>query len=134
MFTLIDDGRAVEARARVTGDAVRLMADDVRAALGWEVTDEGLCGHGVCIPVPEGAALAGPDGLDLAALARLLGRPLAMDLAEGAVFLGASARDRAQALRSLEAPDFALPDLGGRLHSLHAHRGTKVLLVVYASW
>lgn len=134
MFTLIDNGRALETQARIAGDAVRLAPDEVRAALGWELTEEGLCGHGVCIPVPDGAGLASADGIDLAALARLLARPLAVDLAEGAAFVGAAARDRAQALRSLEAPDFTLPDLDGRLHSLHEHRGQKVLLVVYASW
>ena len=30
--------------------------------------------------------------------------------------------------------DLSLPDLDGRLHSLAEHRGTKVLLVAYASW
>jgi hypothetical protein len=48
--------------------------------------------------------------------------------------LGQSARDRADALRSLEAPDFTLPDSGGRPHSLSEHRGKKVLLVTWASW
>ena len=32
------------------------------------------------------------------------------------------------------APDFTLPDLEGRLHSLSEHRGKKVLLVTWASW
>jgi len=41
---------------------------------------------------------------------------------------------RARALASLEAPDFTLPDLDGRLHTLSNHRGKKVLLVAYASW
>ena len=48
--------------------------------------------------------------------------------------LGAAAADRAAALRSLEAPDFTLPDRTGRLHSLSEHRGKKVLLVSWASW
>ena len=32
------------------------------------------------------------------------------------------------------APDFSLPDLHGRMHTLSAHRGKKALLIVYASW
>ena len=48
--------------------------------------------------------------------------------------LGNAASDRAAALASLEAPDFTLPDLDGRLHSLSEHRGKKVLLIAYASW
>jgi peroxiredoxin len=41
---------------------------------------------------------------------------------------------RAERLLSLEAPDFALRDLDGRLHTLAEQRGTKVFLVAYASW
>jgi peroxiredoxin len=45
-----------------------------------------------------------------------------------------SARVRAERLLSLEAPDFTLPDLDGRPHTLSSHRGKKVFLVAYASW
>jgi AhpC/TSA family protein len=62
------------------------------------------------------------------------GRPVAVDLDERAAYLGVSAAERAKALASLEAPDFTLPDLDGRPHSLSEYRGKKVLLVAYASW
>ena len=62
------------------------------------------------------------------------GRPVALDVDERAAYLGVSASSRAKTLASLEAPDFTLPDLDGRLHSLSQHRGKKVLLVAYASW
>ena len=61
-------------------------------------------------------------------------RPLAVDREEGVAYLGGSAATRGARLASLQAPDFSLPDLEGRRHSLSAHRGTKVLLVAYASW
>jgi hypothetical protein len=48
--------------------------------------------------------------------------------------LGVGAAARSDALRSLEAPDFTLPDLEGRRHSLSDQRGKKVLLVTWASW
>ena len=32
------------------------------------------------------------------------------------------------------APDFSLPDLSGRRHSLSGQRGKKALLIAYASW
>jgi peroxiredoxin len=51
-----------------------------------------------------------------------------------AAFLGASARERSQALAAQQAPDFSLPDLDGRLHTLREHRGQKILLVAWASW
>ena len=68
------------------------------------------------------------------ALAAAGDRPLAVDRDEGVAYIGASAIARAAQLASLEAPDFRLPDLDGRLHSLSEHRGKKVLLVAYASW
>jgi len=70
----------------------------------------------------------------LAALWRLLGRAVAQSARGDAWVLGTSSGERAQALRSLEAPDFALPDQDGRLHTLSEHRGKKVLLVTWASW
>ena len=61
-------------------------------------------------------------------------RPLAVDREERVAYLGVSAAVRAARLASLAAPDFSLPDLTGRRHSLSEHRGKKVLLVAYASW
>ena len=61
-------------------------------------------------------------------------RPLALDVDERAAYLGASAAERGAQLATLQAPDFTLPDLSGRLHSLSDYRGKKVLLVAYASW
>ena len=72
--------------------------------------------------------------VDVAAFWRHLGKPLAHSTDGTAWVLGAGAADRAAALRSLEAPDFTLPDRDGRPHTLSAHRGTKVLLVSWASW
>ena len=34
----------------------------------------------------------------------------------------------------LTAPDFSLPDLEGREHSLSDYRGNKVFLATWASW
>jgi hypothetical protein len=116
MFTVIDQGRATEVDARVDGERVRLSPDALRRALGWEVHDGTL----------------GP--LDLAEVAGAHGRPLALDVAEGAAYVGAAAGERAQALASLVAPDFTLPDLAGRSHTLSAYRGQKILLVAWASW
>jgi hypothetical protein len=74
------------------------------------------------------------DGVEVATRAQAEGRPVAIDRDERAAYLGVTARERIEALTSLEAPDFTLPDLDGRLHSLRDHRGRKVLLVAYASW
>jgi hypothetical protein len=134
MLTIIDAGRAVDVQARVEGDRVLLSPEALRDALGWELHDGTLCNDAMCVPLPAGSSLASGGSLDLAEIARVLDRPLALDVAEGAAYLGASARERADALSSLVAPDFTLPDLAGRPHSLAEQRGNKVLLVVWASW
>lgn len=133
-FTLIDDGTATVTDATVTGERVALSPATVRDVLGWTLESQGLCHGDVCIPVRRRDDLVGPHGIDLATLADLLGRPLALEAAAGAACLGASAQDRGSRLASLEAPDFALPDLEGRRHALSDYRGRKVLLVAYASW
>jgi len=134
MITLIDDGRTVKADAVVHGDAIRLSPDALRNALGWGLKAEGLCRAATCVPVRDRAALVHDDGIDLAAFARLLDRPLAVDAEERVAVLGAPAAERAVRLASLEAPDFTLPDLAGRAHSLRDQRGKKTLLIAWASW
>jgi hypothetical protein len=142
-FTLIDGAgpeshagrtRPVETAARIDGERVLLPAASVREAFGFELKPEGLCRGELCVPVRDRAALVDGDAIDLAALARVLGRPLACDVAERTAVLGVSADERARRLASLEAPDFTLPDLTGKQHSLSQHRGKKVLLIAYASW
>ena len=42
--------------------------------------------------------------------------------------------DQRQGLASLTGPDFSLPDMAGKMHSLAEFRGKKILLVTWASW
>ncbi len=133
-LSLIDGDRAVAVPASISGDAVRIAADALSEATGWKLEPRGLCRGEVCVPVRDPAALADESGVDLAAFARALGRPLALDVAERAAALGTGAAERSASMETLEAPDFTLPDLAGRMHSLSDHRGKKVLLIAYASW
>jgi peroxiredoxin len=133
-MTIIDDGNVHEVPARIDGDAVYLSPATLRDALGWELKPEGLCRGSVCVPVRDGSGVVVDGEVDLAAVARLLGRPLALDTAERAAVLGVAAEQRAAALAALAAPDFELPDLAGTPHRLSEQRGKKVLLVAYASW
>jgi len=133
-MTLIDEGRVVPLDVTLHGDAVRISPDALAAALGWRLEAQGLCRGDVCVPVRDRAALVSPDGIDLAALARAFDRPLALDADERVAVLGASAAERGARLESLEAPDFALPDLAGRTHALRDQRGKKTLLIAWASW
>ena len=45
-----------------------------------------------------------------------------------------AASDRSNKLQSLDGPDFTLPDITGKLHSLSDFRGRKVFLATWASW
>lgn len=133
-FTLIDGDRAVPLRASVDGGSVRVAPDVLRDGTGWELKPEGLCQGDLCVPVRDRALLADARGVDLAAFARAQDRPLALDVAERAAALGTSAASLCARLATLEAPDFSLPDLNGRLHTLSEHHGKKALLIAYASW
>ena len=131
-LTLLHDGRSDEL---TVADSARptLAPEALEATLGWKLQPEGLCRGLVCVPVDQ-ATLVGDDGIDLRVFAEALQRPLVTDEKHAVAALGASHHDRAEALDSLDAPDFTLPDLDGNLHSLSDERGKKVLLVAYASW
>ena len=131
-LTLLHDGRSDEI---AVADPARPAIPEavLEATLGWDLQPEGLCQGPMCIPVDQ-SALVREDGLDLGVLAGALQRPLVTDEKHAVASLGASHHERGEALASLEAPDFTLPDLGGNLHSLGDQRGKKVLLVAYASW
>ena len=133
-FTILDNGAQSQVDAVVGQDTVWLSFNALKTALGWERKPEGLCQGDVCIPLEDEEDLLSDDGVDLAALAELLTRPLALDPEERVAYLGEAARDQSAHLMSLRAPDFSLPDLDGKLHSLSDQRGRKVLLVAYASW
>jgi cytochrome oxidase Cu insertion factor (SCO1/SenC/PrrC family) len=60
-------------------------------------------------------------------------QPVARDAALSTWYFGLRA-DQRQALSSLQAPDFTLPDAAGKPHSLSDFRGKKILLVTWASW
>ena len=133
-LTLLDEDSPLEVPAVVDGDGVRLAPDVVQRSLGWHLEAAGLCRGDTCVPVRPEQGVLRDDGLDLRVLASVLDRPLALDVDERIACLGASAAERGHQLRSLDAPEFTLPDVGGRPHSLSEHRGRKVLLLAWASW
>ena len=82
-FTLLADGRVCETRATIAGDHVHLTPAALHAVLGWELKPQGLCKDDRCLPVRDRGGLMTPDGIDLAAFAALLARPLAIDFDAG---------------------------------------------------
>jgi hypothetical protein len=133
-FALLADGGAWVGEVAVEDGRVLLAPADLPEAVGFELKPEGLCRGPLCVPTASRRDLRVADSVDLAVLAEILDRPLALDLESGAAALGESAADQRQRLETLEAPDFELPDLEGRLQRLSSHRGKKVLLHAFASW
>ena len=123
------------------GDELWLSGHDLERTTGWAMKPEGLCKGELCVPVPPGRRAEfvrgdalNPTTLNVTAIWRYMGHPVAHDAAGETWVLGTGATDRASTLRSLEAPDFALPDLAGDIGTLSRHRGRKVLLATWASW
>ena len=114
----------------MSAERVTLVDDGVPGVV------EATVGAGRLALAPEAARklLGAPGPTDLVEVAAALGRPVAVDAAEHAAYLGIGAAARGRALAALSAPDFTLPDLDGRSHRLSAYRGRKVLLIAYSSW
>ena len=128
--------RAVTARAEC--DNLWLSAAELAKVSGWELKPEGVCKGGVCVPIPVGREVDfvrdNRQSFNLASFARLLGQPALHDDKIGVWYFGQDAGTRRATLKSLEAPDFELPDLDGKMHRLSDYRGKKVLLAAWASW
>jgi hypothetical protein len=100
---------------------------------GWAIKPEGACRDERCVPLPPTATAAGQDGqVDVRVIAQHLGMPLVHEASSGLWALGPQASTRS--LTSARAPDLVLPDMYGQLFDLATLRGTKVLLLAWASW
>lgn len=106
----------------------RVPADEFERIAGWQSKPEGLCRGDRCVPFVAADATV----IDLAAAARALAMPVVYDEAHGLWALGAEAGGRA--LNNALATELELPDFDGRPFRLGSLRGTKVLLVAWASW
>ena len=135
--TLLTNGHAGRpAGARTDRDALLIPLATLEGSTGWDLKPEGACIGERCVPLPRGreAEFVRDGAFDITALARHLGQPIVRDAASETWVIGEAASDRAAALESLIAPDFTLPDLDGRMHSLSDYRGRKVFLATWASW
>jgi len=137
MITVLHEQcETVSSTARADGEHLWIGAGEFERATGWSLKPEGFCRGDICVPVPAGraAALVAGDAVNASAFWRRLNNPVVHDAAGEVWVLGPSATDRSTSLQSLEAPDFALPDLAGVERTLSEHRGKKVLLATWASW
>jgi hypothetical protein len=138
--TVIYDDAATEiASAETEAGQLWISAEDLKRATRFELKPQGVCRDELCFPLPKARAKefvrtrSGRQWFNLSAFAQLVGQPVAHDEALSTWYFGLRA-DQRERLASLQAPNFTLPDMEGRLHSLSDFRGKKVFLVTWASW
>ena len=140
--TVVYDDVAVEINsAEIEAGQLWLATDDLVRATRFELKPQGVCRNEKCFPLPEASRQElvrnGSDKtwFNLTAFAQLMHQPVAHEnTSELSAWYFGLRSDQRQELASLQAPDFTLPDLDGKLHSLADFRGKKVFLVTWASW
>ena len=128
-LTLIDE-RQVDVDADVDGERVLISPAELEWATGWELKPEGLCRGDVCVVLHEPVQTT-EGRVDLSAIARALGRSIAVSI-EGGV--AALAGDPMGSGQTGTIDELELPDLDGATVRMSDHAGRKRLLVAWASW
>jgi hypothetical protein len=142
--TVVYDDKATEinpAQSPDGTDQLWITTGDLTRATRFEVKPQGVCRDELCFPLPkarkqeflEKSRSGHQELFNLTAFASLVHQPVAHDAATSTWYFGLRS-DQQQGLASLRAPDFTLPDLNGKMHSLSDFRGKKVFLVTWASW
>jgi hypothetical protein len=141
MRIVIYDGVATEvAVAPNTSNDLWITTSDLTLATRFVIKPQGVCRDELCFPLPKSrqAEFVSKKGtttwFNLSEFAKLIRQPVVVDQKNGIWYFGTRAAEQNGYLTSLEAPNFTLPDLNGKLHSLADFRGKKVLLVTWASW
>jgi len=138
---VIYDGRPTDVSASAESSKdLWITMDDLKRATGFVVKPQGVCRDELCFPLPakrkdEFISKKGKDTwFNLSAFATLVKQPATRDEKNSTWFFGKREDERGSYLASLEAPNFTLPDINGKMHSLADYRGKKVLLITWASW
>jgi AhpC/TSA family len=143
--TIVYDDAATDlAVAREDAGQLWITTADLKRATRFELKPQGVCRDELCFPLPKakreafihqdtGNGKSSERWFNMTAFAELVHQPVAHDAALSTWYFGLRS-DQRQQLSSLQAPDFTLPDLQGKLHRLSDFRGKKILLVTWASW
>jgi len=140
-LTVIYDGVASEVTVAPNASSdLWIPTGDLTRVTRFVIKPQGVCRDELCFPLPKNrkAEFVSMKGsttwFNLSEFARLIKQPFVTDQKNGVWYFGSRAAEQNSYLASLEAPNFTLPDLNGKLHSLSDFRGKKVLLVTWASW
>ena len=128
------DGQVSGVEISEQSGKVSVSNSALEQATGWSLKPEGLCRDQVCVPVLNVTALSKGDQVDLNEFARLVQQNIVIDAQRKVVALGEQAQIRGTEMATLEAPDFTLPDIHGRLVSFSDYNRRKRLLLAWSSW
>jgi len=113
---------------------------DLTRATKFEIKPQGVCRDELCFPIPKDrkdrfvARQGRTTVFNLSEFARMVHQPVAVNQKNSVWFFGPRQAAQNDFVQTLQAPNFSLPDLSGKRHSLSDFRGKKVLLVTWASW
>ena len=135
MSTVIYGDRETAISAARHDDDLWITQADLILATGWELKPEGACRGEQCVPLPNAQTteFLRDDLFNLSRFARHIGQPVVNDTGGGVWVFGEPAA-ATPPVGPMMAPDFTLPDLNGREHTLSDFRGRKVFLATWASW
>jgi hypothetical protein len=138
---VVYDGIATEVTgSSETSKDLWVTMTDLKRATKFVVKPQGVCRDELCFPIPKNrkAEFVSKKGatswFNLSEFSRLISQPAARDDKNDVWYFGPRSQAHDGYLETLEAPEFSLPDMTGRKHSLSEYRGKKVLLITWASW
>ena len=138
---VIYDGIATEVSAAPESSSdLWITTSDLARATRFVIKAQGVCRDELCFPLPKNrmkefvSKKGATTWFNLGEFAKLIKQPVVRDQKNGVWYFGARASEQNGYPASLAAPNFTLPDLNGKLHSLADFRGKKVLLITWASW
>ena len=136
MTTVLSSTGTHTVAMQIDGTALWVSPADFERVSDYALKPEGFCQGAVCIPVPPQRQneFRRGDAINLHAFAAFTERPLVGSKNGDTWVLEEPAQTRNDALLSLTAPDFELPDLAGKQHKLSDYRGNKILISSWASW
>jgi len=142
--TVIYDGVVTEVSAVPISEKnpaeLWITTADLTRATKFEIKPQGVCREELCFPIPKDRrnSLVRKQGgttiFNLTEFAWMVHQPIAFDLVNSVWFYGPRQSAQNDFVQTLEAPNFTLPDLNGKMHSLSDFRGKKVLRITWASW
>src|SRR5262245_36088880 len=119
-----DVGAPAAALAATDANDLWITLAALKSATGFVLKPQGVCRDELCFPIPKGRsdAFLSKQGritwFNLSEFARLLRQPAAHDAENNVWYFGPRPDVQNSFVSSLVAPDFTLPDMTGKMHSL----------------